>query len=335
MQATRLGIEVSNADYADLHRVQIGHTVDAFYEVLTDQAYLKLAEENLAELRAMEKLTLAMAKAKKVGKLETDLVKLAVLEALLARHDRELELQVAKARLRPLLGRTAADPDYELEGVLTVSAVVPIPKLADALALAQANRPDLLSDQHSIAQARAQVEQERRKAWPSVSVIPGWTYQNQHSIDGFRNGSMFDIFLSTTLPITDRNQGNILKARSQEREQVRTYLADRADVLAEVEAAVVTYDDAVEHLTQFNSPVTLKSAYELRKNMEAAYKAGNRTLQESLLAHQAYRSRLAHVVEFESTYLRALNKLNMVVGLNAYDQKTQATQRVQYDQGKK
>jgi hypothetical protein len=53
--------------------------------------------------------------------------------------------------------------------------------------------------------------------------------------------------------------------------------------------------------------------------MEAAYAAGARKLPEMLLAQQAYRDRLAHVVEFASDYHRNLNKLNVAVGLQAYD----------------
>jgi cobalt-zinc-cadmium efflux system outer membrane protein len=335
MQAARLGIDVSNADYADLHRVQVGRTVDAFYEVLADDAYLKLAEKNLEELQEIEKLTIELQKNKKVGTLERDRVKLAVHEALLEKHDRELALELAKARLRPFIGRTAADPDYEVDGVLTVTAVVPVPKLEEVVALAEAHRPDLISDLYDIARAQANVKLERRRARPRVEIIPGYTYQNQHYINGFPNGGLFDIGIFTTLPITDRNQGNILKARSLEREAYKIYKVDRADALAEAEAARASYEDAVEHLTQFNTPSTLKAAYDLRANMEAAYRAGTRGLQEFLLAHQAYRDRLAHVIEFESTYWRTLNSLNVAVGLNAYDQDTRATQRVRYDNGKK
>ncbi len=315
MQAARLGIEVSNADYADLYRQQVGRTVDAFYEVLMDAAYLKHADENLEELEQIEKYTEERVKAKKSGKLEQDRARLAVHEALLDRHDRELALEVAKARLRPLLGRTAADPLYEVEGSLAVSAVVPPLKLAEAVALAEMHRPDLIGAQYEVAQAHANVELERRKAKPQVSVTPGWTYQIQHNINGFRDGSMFDIGIISTLPFTDRNQGNILKAQAREVESYHNYLADRADALAEVETAVAEYDDAIEHLTQFNTKETLEAAHDLHKNMEAAYRAGTRTLDELLLAHRAYRDRLGHVVEFESTYWRALNKLNMMVGL--------------------
>jgi cobalt-zinc-cadmium efflux system outer membrane protein len=335
MRAAGLGVEVSNADWADVLRVQLARTVDAFYEVLTDEEYLKLAMKNLDELTDLEKLTEEMAKNKKVANLELDRIKLAVHEALLEKHDRELALEVARARLRPFLGRSAADPDYEVEGTLTVAAVVPPPKLAEALALAEVNRPDLLSGRRAIDQADATLEHERRKAKPLVAIQPGWTYQNQHSINGFPNGSMLEIGVSMSLPITDRNQGNIRKAQAQVQERQFSYQGDRADALADVEASVASYDDAVEHLTQFNTPETLKAARELRKNMEAAYRAGERKLIELLDAQKAYRDRLAHVIEFQSDYWRMLNKLNAAVGLKAYDSEATPTKQLGKDADKK
>jgi cobalt-zinc-cadmium efflux system outer membrane protein len=317
--AARLGIDVSNADFADLHRLQLAQTVDAFYEVLADEEFLKLAKANHKELVEIEKVTQGLAKDKKAVTMELHRLKLAVLEAFLEIHERERILAAAKAHLRPLIGRSATDPDFELDGTLTVKAVVAPPKLADALALADANRPDLLSDLHDIDRAHAVVKLEKRKAKPDVSIIPGWSYQDQKHINGFRNGSMFDIGIATSLPLTNRNQGNIRKAQSVAREMQFTYQADRAEALAEVESTLADYEDAVEDLTQNNSPVTLKAAIDLWKEMAAAYRAGERRLVDLLDAHWAYRERLAHNVEFEATYLRKLNKLNMVVGVQAYD----------------
>ena len=334
MQAAQLGIDVTNADYADVHRLQVGRTVEAFYEVLANEKYFKLAEQNLEELKDLENLTQELAKNKKAGTIELDRVKLAVLEVFLERHERERAFEVAKARLRPFIG-LPTDVDFDVVGELTIPKwVVPPPKLAEAVALADAHRPDLISVQHDIKRARAVIDLEQRRAKPQVAVVPGVSYQNQRYVDGFRNGSMFDIGIATSLPITDRNQGNILKARAREQELRHTYEGDRADALAEVETAVLNYEDAVEHL-DFNTPETLKAAHDLRKNMEAAYRTGDRKLHEMLLAHQAYRDRLTHVVEFASDYYRTLNKLNMVVGLNAYDQEKGATQGVGKDAGKK
>jgi cobalt-zinc-cadmium efflux system outer membrane protein len=328
MQAARLGIEVSEADFADVLRTQLARTVDAFYEVLMDDGYFKLSEKNLDELTELEKLTKELANTKKVGDLELDRIKLAVHEAVLERHDRELALEIAKARLRPFIGRTAAHPDYEVEGELSVAAVVPPPKLEEAVALAEAHRPDLLSGRKAIDQANAVVDLERRKAKPIVSIQPGWTYQDQAHQTISHNGSMFDIGISTTLPFTDRNQGNIRKAKAAVEERQFSYQGDRADALAEVESSVRSYADSVEHLTQFNTKETLNAAYDLRKSMIAAYRDGNRKLIELLDAQKAYQSRLGHVIEFESFYWRSLNNLNAAVGLKAYDQDRAATQPI-------
>jgi outer membrane protein TolC len=137
---------------------------------------------------------------------------------------------------------------------------------------------------------------------------------------------MFDIGLFMTLPVTDRNQGNIRKARASIHERQFTYLGDRADALAEAEAARTSYEDAVEHLMLFNTRETLQAAYDLRRSMEADYQAGKRTLLELLDAHKAYQSRLAHGIEFQSDYWHTLNRLNAAVGLKAYDPERGATQ---------
>ncbi len=325
MRGARIGIDVSRADSADVLRTQLAQTVDAFYEVLMDDAYFKLSVKNLEELMEIENLVQELARNKKAGDLELDRIKLAVHEAILERHDRELALDIAKTKLRPFIGRTAADGDYEVEGELTVTVMVPPPKLEEVLALAEAHRPDLLSGRKAIDQANAVVEHERRKAKPQVAIQPGWTYQNQHYVNGFQNGSMLDVGISMTLPVTDRNQGNILRAQAMVRERQLTYLGDRADALAEVEASRASYEDAVEHLTLYNTQETLKAAYNLRKNTEAAYRVGERKLLELLDAQRAYQSRLAHTIEFKSDYWRTLNKLNAAVGLKAYDPEREPT----------
>lgn len=319
METSRLGVGVSSSDFADLLRTQLAVAVDAFYELLMDEEYFKLSEKNVAELEEIEKLTQEMAMNKKGVEMELDRAKLAVHEAVLERHDRELAMNLAKARLRPFLGRTAADGDFEVDGKLTVTSMVPPPKLEEALALAEMHRPDLLSGRKAIEQANALTELERRRARPQISIQPGWSFQDQRYINGFRNGSMFDFGISTTLPITDRNQGNIRRAQAQTAERQFNYQGDRGAALADVEASVVSYADAVEHLTQFNTAETLNAAKNLRKNMEAAYRVGDRKLFELLDAQKAYQSRLAHVIEFESFYWRSLNSLNAAVGLKVFD----------------
>ncbi len=327
-QAAGLGITVAQWDFNDMQRIQVARTVDAFYELLMTEEMLTHARESHAELVKIEEATKALIKAGKADALERNRIKLAVLEAFLETHARELAVTAAKAKLRPLIGKSASDADFAVDGVLTVTVVVPPPKLADVIALADGHRPDLKLAQFEIDQKRALMELERRRAKPQVSVVPGWSYQNQRAIDGYRNGSLFDIGIATTLPFTDRNQGNVRKSQAQYRAAQKTYLGDRADALAEVETTLGEYEDAVEDVTENNSPETLKAAHELHENMDAAYRAGKRGLFEYLDSHQAYRVRLDRIVEFEATYWRKLNKLNAVVGVRAFSAESGAVRKV-------
>jgi cobalt-zinc-cadmium efflux system outer membrane protein len=335
MQAQRLGVTVLQADQDDNIRRAVSQTVDTFYAVLQAEEMLKLTEEEHEEAKKLQAGIAKLVTAGKAGDFETNRAKLDVLETLLNVHARELDLATVKAKLRPLIGRTAADADFEVVGTLDVKAVVPVPDLKEALALAEARRPDLMSDRNSIAQAGAVVHLEQRRAKPQVALTPGWSYQYQRPINGFRNGSMLDVGVQFSLPITDRNQGNIRKAQWQLAEAQYTHQADIADVRAEVETVIATYSDAVEDITENNDPTTLKAAVELRKRAEADFLAGQRKIVELLDARRAATERQIRNIEFHATYWRVLNRLNMVVGLGSYDHATGATLPVEYGKEKK
>ncbi len=187
-------------------------------------------------------------------------VRLMVLDVSLALGSRESELKKAKAKLRPLIGmhcdRCRLRSGWFASGR---SDTVPPPELNDAITLAEARRPDMMSDRHAIAQASANVHSEQRKAKPQVSLTPGWSYQYQRAATGFRNGSMLDVGVSTTLPITDRNQGNIRKAEWQLTEAQLAHQANVADLRAEVESVLNDYIDAVEDVRKTDDPVTRRT----------------------------------------------------------------------------
>jgi cobalt-zinc-cadmium efflux system outer membrane protein len=331
MQAEQLGVAVARADQDDAIRRTVSQTVDTFYAVLQAEEMLKLAEEEYETAKRVQAVIAKQAAARDTDK---DRIRLRVLETLLNVHARELDLTTVKANLRPLIGRTARDPDFDVVGTLDVKAVVPVPELNAALALAEQHRPDLISDRHSIAQASAAIRSEQRRAKPQVAITPGWSYQYQREINGFRNGSMLDTGVQFTLPITDRNQGNIRRAQWQLAEAQFTHQADVADVRAEVEIVVATYADAVEDVTENDDPATLKAARELSAKADAEFAAGQRKLLELIDAHRTSVERLARHIEFQATYWRVLNRLNTVVGLTAFDPVKGATMPVEYGKEK-
>ncbi len=314
MEAARLGIDVAAADFADLVRKQITATLDAFYDVLEAKAQVKLATEDLDDLKRIEKITEAAIKGGGASAIELDRIRLAVLDSQRELRRRQLLLQTARSRLRPLLGRRHVDPDFDVIGELGIQGTMPPPAVDDAIAVAEKNRPDILSDLRDIRRAEAALASEERKAKPEVRFQTGMSYQQTKFITGLPSQRFLDFYLTTTLPTTDRNQGGIARAMSDLRQKHFTLQADLAELRAEVEQAVETYRTALQ-IVLADDPATLKSAKEVRDKTEAAFKAGGRRLIELLDAQRAYRDRIRASISAQADYWRALNRLNSAIGI--------------------
>jgi cobalt-zinc-cadmium efflux system outer membrane protein len=317
MEAARLNVDVASADFADLIRRQVVDTVVAFYDVLENRELVKLTEETVQDFQRIKDITEKQVKLGGAGSIELDRAQLALLDVQRDARLRREALAIAKAKLRPLIGRNAAEEDFEVEGSLDVNAIAPPPSLPEALALAEQHRPDLTSDRFSVTQSQAAIERERRKGKPQLSLSPGYSFQDQRRITGFRNASLFDIGVTMSLPTTDRNQGGIAKAEATFRENQLLLQADLADVRAEVEASLAAYLRVTENL-QRETATSLTTAQSLRDKTEAAYKAGGRKLLDVIDAQRAYRERVQASVTNRADYWRSLYRLNASVGLRAF-----------------
>jgi cobalt-zinc-cadmium efflux system outer membrane protein len=314
MTASRLGVDVAAADYADAVRKQVSTTLDAVYDILEARALQKLFQQDLDDLRRIEKITAERLELKGGAAIDLDRARLAVLDAQREQRRRDLTVITARSRLRPLLGRLAPDPNFDVAGELGVAATLPAPALADAIALAEMNRPDILSDRRDVERALAAVATEERKAYPSLAFQTGATYQQTQFYTRIPGVLSANVWLTSGLPFTDRNQGGIARAKSDLREKRMTLQADLAELRAEVEQALETYRVAQATVTA-DDPATLKAARDVRDRIEAAYKLGGVRLLEVLDAQRAYRERLRASLSAQADYWRALNRLNAALGV--------------------
>ncbi len=317
IEAARLNVDVASAGFANLIRRQVVDTVVAFYDVLENRELVKLAEDTVQDFQRIKDITEKQVKLGGAGSIELDRAQLALLDSQRDARLRHESLAAAKAKLRPLIGRSAAEEDFEVDGSLDVNAIAPPPTLPEALALAEQHRPDLTSDRFSVTQSQAAIERERRKGKPQVSISPGYSFQDQRRITGFRNASLFDIGVTMTLPTTDRNQGGVARAEATFRESQLLLQADLADVRAEVETSLAAYLRVTENM-QRESAGALTTAQSLRGKTEAAYKAGGRKLLDVIDAQRAYRERVQASVTSRADYWRSLYRLNASVGLRAF-----------------
>lgn len=312
MVSARLGTDVSAADFADLIRTRVSATISAYFDVLEAQALLDLARQDLKNLQEMEEITQKRVKLGGIGRIELDRVGLAVLVSQRELRQRQTALVTAVANLRALMGQPAPVADFPVQGSLSVPVPAEPIETADALRLAEESRPDLASLRKQVEKAEADIKVEMTKAYPMVNPAFGFTRQFQQAI-GFTDCSSWNVALTMGLPAFDRNQGNILKARSQKAQNYHNLQAQLVSVRAEIEQAAQEFRVAHTNVLQDN-PKLLEMARKVRDGLTEAYKLGGKTYLEALDAQRAYRDTYRLFITSQSNYWHSMNRLNAAIG---------------------
>lgn len=309
--AAQQGVDVATAQFAELVRQRISGTISAFYDVLEAQEQFELAREDLNNLSRVEGITATRVQLGGVGTIELDRVRVSIFSSRREVRSREMLLDAALSRLRSFLG-LASEAPISVRGSLDVPAPAqPVP--ADsAYVVAEENRPDLMALRRQIAMASAGIEAEERRAYPQVKPAFGYTRQFQHEM-GFPDADSWNVALQMTMPMFDRNQGNIARAKSAKTQAELNFSAQLVQLRAEIEQAAKAFEAARDALT-IDDPGQLDAAKNVRDKIRAAYELGGKPLIEVLDAQRAYRETYRLHIASRSGYWHTLHALNAAVG---------------------
>ncbi len=142
----------------------------AFYQALTSQAVLKVAQQTLAERQATGDQVSALTKSKVKSDLDLSFAQVQVSQANLMLLDAQNNEAAAMAALNAVLG-SEQDQQYVLVDETNGS---PQPAPADAEAMVQAafqQRPDLASLNDQFVSARQYATAERDQFFPTISAM--------------------------------------------------------------------------------------------------------------------------------------------------------------------
>jgi cobalt-zinc-cadmium efflux system outer membrane protein len=313
MQATGLGVKVTEAEYADLVRQRVLQAAAGYYDVLEAKALRDLARQDVDNLKQVESVTQKSVDAGNRPAVELSRVRLDRLKSEQALREAENTLVTAKARLRALLGRTDADPAFDVAGSLDqLPPLDPLPA-DEAYAVALQNRPDLSALRWKVSQAQAGTVVERRNAYPEVTPVIGYTRQFQQKAIGFPDASSFGFGLDMTLPVHNRNQGNRFKAASVVAQTHLELRAGEAELRAEVTQADQTLRTAAANAKAVAGE-QLKTAGEVRDAINQSYAAGNRPLIDVLDAQRNYRDTYRLFITSRAGFGRAVVNYSATLG---------------------
>ncbi len=303
-QASR---SVAQLDVLNAGRELVLSVQTAFVDVLHAKADLALALENLKAFEEIVRVNASRVKSGDVAEVELIRSQVAQLQFENTVRQTELRLQRARARLQLLVGRRRGDRVVDAVGEMRREEA---PLLLETLReRAFAQRPDLLAQRQD--RARSQAELRLQLAQGKIDYTVGTEYRRQQGLAG--KGNSLGVFFQTNIPIFNRNQGEIARARQEQLQVDARIRAIEGVIENEVELAYLQYQNAKTSLRRIEESLLAK-ARDVRQVTEYSYRRGEATFLEFLDAQRAYNETVQAHNEARGEFARSFFAIDAVVG---------------------
>jgi cobalt-zinc-cadmium efflux system outer membrane protein len=278
----------------------------ACLDILQARDTLAVAEDGLRALENIVRLNQVRVEAGDLPRVQLVRAEVAALQFRGTVRRQQLELRQAQERLRLLLGRgpgVGPLPDVVDTGVPPVQ---PPPDLERVMARAKERRPDLRAVQRE--QARSQADIRLQLAQRALDFTIGAEARRVHAA-----GNSLGVFFSVPLPLFDRNQGELARARTEELQIAGAMAAQLAELETEVRSAHQELTTTRELIAAIEDEMVPKAQH-VRDVNEYSYRRGEASLLEYLDAQLAFNETMEARAAARAEYRRAWYRLDAVAG---------------------
>ena len=301
--------EKSVAEYQLLNSIrQLTLDVEsAFVDAQAARDSLTLAKDNLQKLQ--EVVTVNEARVKSGDLAEVELMRTRLVAEQYDNSVRQAELRVRTSvtKLLLLMGRPPAPEGIEVTGSLREDR--PPVVLEEVRGMALAQRPDLLALQRE--QARSQADIRLQIAQGKADFDVGVMYHSPYGYGGYPNSMGF--FFSAPVPVWNRNQGEIERAKIEQTQVQTRVRALQAQISNEAQTAFEQYTTSRTLVDRIEQNM-LSQALQVRDTTEYSYLRGEATFVEFLDAERALNDTTQSYNDARADYARNLYLLEAVAG---------------------
>lgn len=313
MEVASRAKRVIEAQYQDAVRLQIDNLYTAFVDVLASRETRRYAEASVAGLRQLVGLTNTLRERGEATEADVNRLEVQLDSAELALLEAEETLLDAKRTLAVLLAIPPAEADLlEIRGTLhtatpgELSVEVLIPTALSA-------RPDLAAYRLGIDRAEADVKLAHANRMENVFLMAQpYTFQDFAPFDA-KSAHSWAVGLTVPLPLFNRNQGNIQRARLNV-SQTQLQLAElERRVIAEVQRAERAYAVTRRSVERLEGDTIIKA----RRTLDTTFGLFKSGEQDQIVYLNALKDYNAIVRLYRDTLVRnrrAMLRLNTVVG---------------------
>ncbi|MBV8128403.1 MAG: TolC family protein [Planctomycetaceae bacterium] len=305
--------KVIEAQYQDAVRLEIDNLYTAFVDVLDARETVRYARASVEGLCQVVKTTDEQVKKglEPQSEVESATIQLDTAEVVL--EQAETALRVAKRTLATLihLAPQEADP-LEVRGSIR-DPVPPPPPIEDLIRLALCTRPDVVSYRLGVRRAEAAITLERAERFPDVFVLyTPYSFTN-YAPQGDKSATSWGIGAMVSLPLINRNQGNIARAQGNLSQTQIELVGLERQVVTDVERAGLEYGSTKGAVERLELSI-LPRARRLRDQKYGLYTQGQEHIVTYLNAQRDYNEVVRQYRDTLIRHRRSMLRLNTAVG---------------------
>ncbi len=305
--------KVLEAQYQDAVRQRIDDIYDGFVGVLNARQTLRYSRQSVQGMEQLLAQNQSLFRAGQVTQLELDRVENQVRIASLGLMDAEGAYRRAQLNLGSLMNLPADEGSrLEIRGNIDIPAP-PLPPIDDLRRIALDERPDIQAYRLGLSRAHADVRLAKANAYSDVYVLwQPYTFQD-NSPYGVRSATSWALGVTVPLPIYNRNQGGVLRAKMNV-DQSRLQLADiERQALIDIEVAVQDFQVARRLIRELQQTV-IPDAREIRNKTIELRNRGAASFIDVINAQLDFNDKVKQYLDTAIRYRRSMLTLNTAVG---------------------
>lgn len=305
---------VLEAQYQNAVRLQIDNLYTAYVDVLAARETVRFTNASLRGLGEFKKRTDQLYQLGQKIQADVNVVRMQISTAEVAYKDAFGAYRSAKRVLATLLAIPQNRVDeLNVRGTIRILDVPPPPD-EQLPGIAMSHRPDLAAYRLGVARAEADValSKANRLADVYVTLFP-YVFQNNAPF-GTKSAHSWSVAATVPMPIFNRNQGNIARARLNVAQTASGLQALEQRVLTEVFRADQEYDVTRGAVEQIEAEL-IPAARQVRDTEFRRYIGGEVNILAYLDAQRQYNDTVRQYRDMVTRHRRSMLDLNTALGL--------------------
>jgi cobalt-zinc-cadmium efflux system outer membrane protein len=306
-------LKVQEAQFQDAVRIAIGNLYNTYVDLLAARQTVIYAQVSVKGMDTFLATTQRLYAEDRATSADVDQARSDREIAFVGLLDAEENVRQKKRALAELLN-LPPDEAGQLELRGTIEDLAPPPPSDDALIkIALDSRPDVAAWRLGILVAEANVRLQQASRFQDAYLLyQPFTYQNNEPI-GTQSGASWALGLTVPLPVFNRNQGLIERARlNVNQSQIERFYVERR-AITEVEQAVAEYrvsGQIARHIRSQIEPPLLRALNDRLR----LWSEGEATIFEYLAAQRKYNDTAKAYLDSAVRHRRSMLALNTALG---------------------